>query len=469
MTPTLEQALAAARLDPLAYALLSDPNFQAPPHIQRLNDEARHIYDKPGLRISTSMPPQHGKTYYTAAFIAHYIGRNSKHRVIHVGYSQDRADDYGRMVRSRVQSEIHAAIFPEPEARVSTDTRAVDHFGTVAGGQYYAVGVGGALTGRGADVIIVDDSLKGPEEANSFLFRERLKAWFSSVLFTRLQPGGAMLLIGTRWHEDDLIGWLHKEQAGLWKIVNFAALAEENDPLGRPIGAALWPERYDVDYLEAIKGMFLRAEEVRGMEGITGQYAWQSLYQQNPLPASGNRVKKEWLRYYDPTKVNLADGQRCLSFDTAFKAKEINDPTGMVDLVKLEGKFYIVEGRGRRLEYPALKSWVVSKTKEVNPGSVLIEDKASGQVLLQDLKLNEPDIPVVAIKAEADKETRFSIVTDLFAAEQVYMPEGADWLPEFLRELLAFPLGKHDDCCDALSQGLRWLKYRDAGDGCAVV
>jgi hypothetical protein len=207
-------------------------------------------------------------------------------------YAQERASDVGRKVRNQLIDTLHQSIFPN--CKISQDSAASTKFTTIQGGSYYAVGGGSAITGRGANILLIDDPLKGREEAESVTLRRKLKEWYRAVAYTRLMPGGAVILIMTRWHQDDLGGWLLKEHKHEnWVTLNLPALAEKNDPLNREIGAPLWPKYYPKKRLLEIKRTI-------------GDREFSALYQQRPTALEGNLFKREWWRYYEsrPTTVD---------------------------------------------------------------------------------------------------------------------------------------------------------------------
>jgi hypothetical protein len=263
-----------ARDDFASYCAALYPRFELPPHLRTLVNTLERVERGELDRVIVCMPPRHGKSLTTSQmFSSYYLGRNPSKSIIASGRGQELASDFGRRVRNLVSDPLHRRIFP---GSVLVDgSAAVHRFGLTAGGNYYAVGAGGPLTGRGADLLLIDDPIKSAEDANSAGYRQSLRQWYEQVAYTRLEPNGAIVLITTRWHEADLAGWLLKEHASEgWKVVSMPALAEENEGW-RDEGDALWPERFPVETLARIR------------EAI-GSAAWQALYQQRPVSAQGN-------------------------------------------------------------------------------------------------------------------------------------------------------------------------------------
>jgi len=310
--------LALAAQDFACFCVAVHPGFELAKHtlfliarleaVERGQNWLRRLVSR-AARLLLSTPPRHGKTLLLALFICWYLGRHPDRSVIYATYGQDLSDDIGRRVRNLMTDPLFQAIFPQ--CRLSADSTSLRRFDTTAGGSFYAVGRGGPITGRGADLLVCDDLLKDAEEARSDTIRRALHEWYGSVAHTRLTPSGAVVVVGTRWSEDDLIGHLLREHAAEgWELVNLPAIAEANDPLGRAEGEALWPERYDRETLDGIRRQL-------------GSAAFTTLYTGHPAAASGALFKREWMRTYTgplPTFQVVV-----LSADTAFKTGKQND------------------------------------------------------------------------------------------------------------------------------------------------
>jgi predicted phage terminase large subunit-like protein len=288
----------------------------------------------------------------------------------------------------------------------------------------------------------VDDAVKDAESAYSTTSRASLQSWFEMVLYPRLQPGGAIIVIGTRWHESDLSGWILREHAADgWVVVSLPAIAEPGDALGRPEGQPLWPSKFPLEALTRIR------------EAI-GSSAFASLYQQRPVAAEGAIFRKDWLRTY----TEQPECYRIIfSLDCAFKTGASNDYS--VIAVWGEGKsgYFLLDVVRERLDFPALMSRTIAKATFWNPHAVLIEDAASGQSLLQSLQL-ETRLPLLPVRPLGDKASRASAISPLFESGRVFMPQQAHWLSDFVDELTSFPAAPHDDMVDATTQALSWMR-----------
>jgi predicted phage terminase large subunit-like protein len=357
------------------------------------------------------------------------------------------SNDIGRRVREFVSSDVHKLIFPK--CRIVDDNAAVHRFGLSAGGNFYAVGAGGPITGRGADLLVLDDMVKGIEEAYSSTARKSLQAWFESVAYTRLQPGAAIVAIGTRWHQDDVLGWLLKEHAtDGWTVVSLPAIAEPGDPLGRVEGEPLWPSRFPLEALHRIR------------EAV-GSSSWSALYQQRPVAVEGAIFRKEWLKSY----LSQPELSRTIfSLDCAFKTGEQNDYSALTVWGEHQTGYYLLDVLRERLDFPPLRSRVVAKAAFWKPDALLVEDTAAGQSLIQVLKL-ETSLAVLPVQPLGDKQSRASAVSPLFESGRVFIPQTASWLADYIDELCAFPAAPHDDQVDSSSQALMWLRgeRRDYG------
>jgi len=391
-------------------------------------------------RVIICMPPRHGKSLLTSQlFPAWYLGRNPAKSIIASSYGQELASDFGRRVRNFASERLHRQIFPD--CVIADDSDSVHRFHTTAGGAYYAVGAGGPLTGRGADLLLIDDPIKSAEDARSATFRRSLQDWYESVAYTRLEPGGAVVIIATRWHEADLVGWLLKEHPSEgWKVICLPAIAEQNEGW-RGEGDALWPSRFPIETLARIR------------EAI-GSAAWTALYQQRPAPEEGGIFKREWWRpYAGPVECH----RTIFSLDTAFKTGLSNDYSVIGIVGEARDGFYLRHISRGRWEFPELKRQAAALAEIWQPHAVLIEDAASGQSLIQALKA-ETRLPILPVKPMGDKQSRAHAVSPLVESGRVFVPSEAPWLADFLDEVTSFPAAPHDDQVDALAQALTYLR-----------
>ena len=289
---------------------------------------------------------------------------------------------------------------------------------------------------------IIDDPIKSRKEIESQTIRKDLHEWYRAVAYTRLMPDNRIIMINTRWHENDLSGYVLKEHPQEdWTILDLKAIAEENDILGREVGDALWPEAYPQSSLNAI-------------EKIIGSYEWNAQYQQHPVSREGGMVKHAWLKRYSILpKLNRI----IISWDTAFKDSEISDPSAATVWGIGENGYYLLDVINKRMEFPELKKRFLQLYEVHKATGVLVEDRASGQSLIQDIKM-ETRIPIIPISTNnVNKILRFDAVTTLFEAGKVFLPEEAHWLSDYEYQITNFPSTEHDDMVDSTSQFLQWV------------
>ncbi len=320
-------------------------------------------------------------------------------------------------------------------------------------------GVGGPFTGYGFDLLIIDDPIKNRQEANSPTMRQHLWDWWRSTARTRLEPGGSIIVVTTRWHEDDLVGRLlgdeyrnDQVEADQWEHIRLPALAEPDDPLGRLLDAPLWPERYDATALAALRIS-------------VGPQDWPGLFQQRPSHQGGNIFKGDWwLLGHVPEP---GDGPIFQFWDTAFKTGQQNDYSVCCTMTTTPNGYAVLDVWRNRVEYPDLLRAMqvqAEKHKPHKPSAIFVEDAASGQSVVQSLR-RETRLPVLPVKPVGDKVLRANRVTGTVAANKVTLPKAAPWLPAFLEELTAFPNGIHDDQVDAFVGCLTQLMQRPGGIG----
>jgi predicted phage terminase large subunit-like protein len=398
-------------------------------------------------RIIVVMPPRHGKSeMISIRFPCWYLGKHPEDYVVQTGYAGAIALVHSRKARDVfISSEMHT-LFPSLRYRpekpgqeaIIPERQAAHEWGTKSGGSYFAVGVGGGLTGRGFNIGIIDDPIKDAEEAESQVIRDKIWEWYTQVFRTRAQPDACIIVVMTRWHKDDLVGRLLKQsredsEADQWTVLHLRAL-EGNK--------ALWPDRYPRTELELIRSSI-------------GSRAFTSLYQGDPVIAEGNIIKREWWSYYKerPIFIRIID-----SWDTAFKKGASNDYSVCTVWGETGNGFYLLDVFRKKIEFPELKRTAVSLHRRDNASAVLVEDKASGQSLIQMLRKDTP-LPVKPVKVDSDKEARAYAVTPLIEAGRVFLPENAPWLYDFIEELSSFPSGEHDDQVDSTTQALNYMRH----------
>ncbi len=313
-------------------------------------------------------PPRYGKsTLGNVMLPAFALGKDPRETVITISYGSDLSEVFGRRVRNILSDPTFREIFPG--CQLSPDSQAAYRFETTMGGEFSAVGRGGPVTGKGASLLILDDLIKDQGEANSETTCKSIIEWLESVAFTRLTPNGRVLAIATRWSDRDPMGWL-MQQAG-WTVLHLPALAEVNDPLGRRPGEALWPSRYSVEALEKIRL-------------DVGSRVFQVLYQGNVSAAQGTIFKRDWFRHYQqpPEKFSRV----IQSWDTAFKTGATNDYSVCATFGETTNGVYLLSLYRAKCEFPELKRKVGELADQWRPSEILVEDKASGQSLIQELK-----------------------------------------------------------------------------------
>ena len=439
--PTVEQ-LCYSRL--LAYITASWNGYRVARHHLVVANALQAVERGEIRRLIINLPPRAGKTMELSEFFpAWYWGRNPDKKIIFVTHGQEKADDVGRAVRDQMIDPLHRRIFPA--CQISPSSKSIHRMNTVQRGEYFSIGLGGQIVGRGAHLLIIDDPIKGREAADSALKQGRLRSWYQGDAYTRLMPQNAIIVCQTRWTNSDLTGWLlteHKREN--WTVISVPALAEtDNDIIRRNEGDPIWPEMeiFTKEYLDLVKKTI-------------GTREWNAQYQQRPINIEGGIVKLAWFKYY----TELPEFERIIqSYDTASKPEELNDPSVCTTWGVTKDGYYLIDVFRKRLEYPILKRTVIKLYDKFKPSAVLIEDKSSGTSLIQDLKY-DTRIPVIGIDPKnVEKETRMSVESDKIEAGKVFLPEKASWLVDYESEMTQFPLYANDDMVDSTSQFLKWI------------
>jgi predicted phage terminase large subunit-like protein len=397
-------------------------------------------------RLIINVPPRSGKSLLASVCLPAYVlGKDPTQRVVCVSYSQDLASKLARDCRALMASPAYGKIFP---GTITGDKNTEAELQTSARGFRLATSVGGTLTGRGGNLIILDDPMK-PDEANSRTARDRVDEWFRGTLLSRLDHKdiGRIVVVMQRLHVDDLCGRLLEE--GGWEHLQLRAIAEEDENhrvggvcIARKRGEVLNPDREPIAVLQALR---------RDLGGTM----FEAQYQQSPVPTDGALVRWSWFRPSDEALPRTYD-RFVISWDTALKGGELNDfSVGIVGLLRADRSLDIVEIIRERLEYPDLRRRMIRESRRW-PGSVtLVEDAGSGSALFQELR--REGVSAISVRPEGDKVMRLMAVTALIEAGRVGLPSRSPWLDVFKRELLSFPHSKHDDQVDAFSQLLRWV------------
>lgn len=429
-----------------AFCERMDPLYERARHSDVLIEHLEAVERGDIKRLAVFEPPRHSKSYHVSErFPAWNLGRHPTDQMILASYGAHLAERASRIVRNLMTDSR----WPFRGVSVAKDSAAVDRWATNHGGVVVAAGVGGAMTGFGADKLLIDDPVKGRAEADSETFRESTWNWYLEVARTRLMPRGSIILCQTRWHEDDLAGRiLNSAGASDWTVLNLPALAEANDQLGRKVGEPLWPAWFGVDEL---------AEIQRDLTTEQGGRAWLALYQQRPTAVEGGMFKRAWFdaRYDARPECSI----KVLSVDAAFKTGLDNDFSALVTLGKTATGYAVLDTTIGRWEYPDLKRKILEVADRERTNAILIEDTAAGQSILQEM-YRSTGRAVIPVKVTASKEARATAVAPMCEAKRVLLPNSSTWGGTFLDQMSAFPTGVHDDIVDAFVNGMSWLMTR---------
>jgi len=451
------------RLDPLSFAIhLSADGRTGQPirhakHLEIISEAiARARLGFGSNRIVVSMPPRHGKSELSSKWFPLWaLDNDPKTRIILTSYEASFAASWSAQCRQLANEYQDHLSFKLP-AQGRTDQWKTGH----GQGGMMTAGVGGAITGKGADIFIIDDPIKNSEEANSATIRQKQWDWFFSTAKTRLEPGGIMVIIMTRWHSDDLVGKIKAQyDAGgwdpiedNWQFIELPALALENDPIGREEGAALWPSQHSQNKIEAEKKSML-------------PWVFEALYQQKPTSDQGDTFKREWFKYFSPDVKQpffdlggLGEAKRvakedCVIFQTVDLATSTRENADFFvcstfavtpdsDLLILDVLQDHISGANQReVMHQQYKKW--------QPSIIGIESVAYQQSFVQILQ--DDGLPVIPLKADRDKQSRAIMAATRYFSGHVYHNRFAHWLPDLESELLQFPKGKHDDMVDTVA------------------
>lgn len=400
--------------------------------------------------VGKTLLPTHNSLTVTETLPSFYLGRNPDKRVIEVSYSEDFAKKFGRRNKQKVAlfGEYLFGVKLADSPNMATEFEIAGHRGGML-----SRGAGSALTGNPADLIIIDDPIKNPQEAYSETYRDNLWEIWLTAIRSRLSAGAKVILIMTRWHEDDLAGRMIEFEQNV-KVINLPCEAEENDLMGRDIGESLCPEIGKGDeWLEQFKLGFMTKE---------GSRAWNALYQGHPTSAEGNMIKREWWKFYDVLPADIPIW--CLSVDATFKEKDDSDFVSITLWGKLDNSIYLIDEVHQRLDFTGTISAIENmRARYPKISMVLIEDKANGSAIISVLRKYMTGI--IPIEPIGGKVSRANAVTPTIEAGNVYLPKYAAYTEEFINELAAFPNGKHDDRVDSMSQALSRLMFFKADSG----
>lgn len=428
-------------------------------HTELVCDVLQRVADGEQLSILIEMPPRHGKSMtVTETFPSFYLGKNPNKRVIAAAYSDGLATKFGRLTRNKF-NEFSPGLF---DLKLSESNAAMKDWGVEDHrGGMIATGIGGSITGQGADLMIIDDPIKNMQEASSQKIRDNIWDEWEATLSTRLHDGASLIVIMTRWHEDDLIGRLLKRSPRKWIRLRLPAIAEdEDDMLQREIGEALCPELgFDEKWAEQKKA------EV-------GSRTWGALYQQRPSPAGGNIFKREWIKYYvrseqQKREWGLSDDVAVLpvhfdkmaqSWDCTFKDSSTSDFVAGGVWGRKQAQYFLLDADHRRMGFTeTIKAIRAMSDKWPQARSKYIEDKANGSAVIDMLK--DEISGIIPVEPEGGKEARANAVSPLFEAGNVYLPHPnmCSWVEDLVEELVSFPNAAHDDFVDMTTQALNQL------------
>ena len=432
------------REDFLTYVRKVWPEFIAGAHHRMVAKKFEDIANGKIKRLIINMPPRHTKSEFASyLFPSWVIGRAPKTKIIQTTHTAELAVSFGRKVRNLLDTGEYKAVFDD--VGLQADSKAAGRWSTNHGGEYFAAGVGGAITGRGADLLIIDDP-HSEQDALSDTALEQAYEWYTSGPRQRLQPGGAIVIVMTRWSLKDLTSKVLKaqgyaENADQWEVIEFPALM--------PSGESCWPE-------------FWKKEELEGVKASLSVAKWNAQWQQNPTSEEGAIIKKEWWQRWKEDEVPELE-YVIQSYDTAFSKRETADYSAITTWGVFSPKqggpphLILLDAKKGRWDFPELKNQALDQYNFWEPETVIVEAKASGTPLTQELR--QVGIPVVNFTPSKgnDKVTRVHSVSPLFESGMIWAPDER-WADEVIDECAAFPHGEYDDLVDSTTQAL--MRYR---------
>ena len=429
------------------------PSFISGRHHTKMADAFERVAAGKCKRLIINMPPRHTKSEFASYLLpAWFLGKYPHKKVIQTSHTAELAVGFGRKVRNLVDMEVYTDIFPG--VALQSDSKAAGRWATSKGGDYFAIGVGGAVTGKGADLLIIDDPHSEQEAAlaeTSPDIYDKTYEWYTSGPRQRLQPGGAIVVVMTRWSLRDLTGQVLKAEAQRggegWEVIEFPAIL--------PSGNPLWPEFWPLEELSILK------EELPNSK-------WMAQYQQNPTSEGAAIVKRDWWQVWEEEKPPQCEFV-LMAWDTAFEKGNRADYSALTTwgvfyhpdaTGKLQANIILLNAFRERMEFPRLKQVAIEQYKDWKPDGVIIEKKASGAPLIYELRAMGIPVQEFTPSKGNDKISRLNAVSDLFASGRVWAP-GTHWAEEVIDEVAAFPAGEHDDYVDSVSLAL--MRFRKGG------
>jgi predicted phage terminase large subunit-like protein len=455
------------------YIKKANPKFVFFKHCEKLIAVLQDVVDGKKKRVMVFEPPRHGKSELSTRLLTGYFLYRYPQRWVSINsYGANLAYGLSRHARE---------YFKGMGGECKGDSDAVEQWETTDKGGVFAAGVGGPILGKGWHLGLIDDCLKNAEEANSSVIREKQKEWLETTFMTREEPwtnedpDGAIVITMQRWHEDDVCGYLlqqereaidDEEDTEKWHIVFFEAIktnAKPNFPASctvepdwREEGEALCPERRPLHKLLKLKNRLERSGK--------GRY-WEALFQQSPVPAEGNIVKMDWIKYYS---VMPANPTRIIqSWDTALKEKDLSDFSVCTTWYVTDNAYYLVDVFRKQIGSPELIRTAINLGEKWKPHLILIEDKGSGTGLIQHLR-EKTSLSVLEVEPKGEKMMRFETESDAFAAGKVFIPEVAEWQYDYKKEITDAPNGTNDDQCDSTSQFLNHVRLNCVKRGASL-
>ena len=421
-------------------------------HLDALAHHLSMVADGSCKRLIITLPPRSLKSLYASiAFPAWLLGHQPDRRIICASYGRSLTTTNANSFRSVIKTKWYQHLFPHMRVDPRKDTE--DEVRTTQGGYRLNATVGGALTGRGGSVVIIDDPIKAAD-GQSETTRKNVNNWFDETLLSRLDDkrNDAIIIVMQRLHVDDLVG--HVIKKGDWAHLNLAAIATED--IDVPIGADKTYHRKEGDLLHPEREPQSVLDELQSSMGTA---IFSAQYLQKPVPTGGNLVQWKWFRIWTTLPKRQDFGPQIVqSWDTASKGGELNDYSVGITAMVHEDEIHIIDVVRERLEYPALKKRIIAEKERYGANEVLIEDKGSGTSLIQELR--NDFVYAIDIQPEGDKVVRMAACSAQIERGSVLLPTSAHWLDELKSELLAFPNGTHDDQVDALSQLLNWVRTK---------
>jgi len=447
------KAKEVAQNDFMAYVNYVWPTFIHGRHHEKMARAFERVAEGRTKRLIINMPPRHTKSEFASYLLpSWFLGKFPQKKVIQTSHTAELAVGFGRKVRNLVDSDRYKDLFPD--VALQADSKAAGRWATNYSGEYFAIGVGGAVTGKGADLLIIDDPHSEQEaalaEVNPEIY-DKTYEWYTSGPRQRLQPGGAIVVVMTRWSKKDLTGQVVKASAQRggdeWEVIEFPALFENGKPL--------WPEFWSQKELLALK------EELPNNK-------WMAQYQQNPTSETSAIVKREWWQVWEEEDPPWCEFT-LMSWDTAFEKTNRADYSACTlwgvfykkdDVGVAQANIILINAFRKRMEFPELKQKALDEYQEWNPDSIIIEKKASGAPLIYELRAMGIPVQEFTPTRGNDKISRLNAVSDLFASGKIWAPN-TQWAEEVIDEVASFPAGEHDDYVDSVSLAL--MRFRRGG------